>query len=95
LSHSTVKVLREYKAKQESERLHAGKLLQEDDLIFPWLPDTVTHAWLKLARRVGLNGVRFHDARHTHASLLLKQNVHPAVVQQRLGHASIATTIDV
>ncbi len=95
LSPSTVQILREYKAKQENERLHAGKLLQEDDLIFPWLPDTVTHAWLKLARRVGLNGVRFHDARHTHASLLLKQNVHPAVVQQRLGHASIATTIDV
>ncbi|MDD5127587.1 MAG: site-specific integrase [Dehalococcoidales bacterium] len=95
LSPSTVQILHEYKAKQENERLHAGKLLQEDDLIFPWLPDTVTHAWLKLARRVGLNGVRFHDARHTHASLLLKQNVHPAVVQQRLGHASIATTIDV
>ncbi|MFC1907214.1 tyrosine-type recombinase/integrase [Chloroflexota bacterium] len=95
LSPATVQVLREYKEKQESEMLHAGKLLQEDTLLFPWPPDTVTHAWVKLARRIGLKGVRFHDLRHSHASLLLRQNVHPAIVQQRLGHASISTTIDV
>lgn len=39
-------------------------------------------------------GIRLHDARHTHASLLLKQGVHPKVVQERLGHASIAITLD-
>ena len=95
LSPSTCQVLREYYEKQENEALFAGKLLRDDDLIFPWPPDTVTHAWMKLARRVGLKGVRFHDARHTHASLLLRQNTHPAIVQQRLGHASISTTIDI
>jgi integrase len=58
------------------------------------LPDSVTHAWIKLTRRCGLDGVRLHDARHTHASLLLKQGVHPKVVQERLGHASIAITLD-
>ena len=72
----------------------------DDDLVFagaggsPLLPDSVTPAWVKLARRTGLD-VRFHDARHTHATLMLKQNVRPKVVQERLGHASIATTSDI
>lgn len=46
------------------------------------------------ANRTGLKGIRFHDARHTHASLLLKQNVHPKIVQERLGHASVQITLD-
>jgi integrase len=71
-----------------------------DDLVFarldgsPWPPDTITHAWRKLARRNGFGGVRLHDARHTHATLLLKGGVHPKIVQERLGHATIATTLD-
>lgn len=47
-----------------------------------------------MTRRCGLDGIRLHDARHTHASLLLKQGVHPKVVQERLGHAGIAITLD-
>ncbi|MFC1945652.1 tyrosine-type recombinase/integrase [Chloroflexota bacterium] len=53
-----------------------------------------TKAWIKLVRRIGLKGVRLHDARHTHASLMLKQGVHPKIVQERLGHASIQLTLD-
>ena len=59
----------------------------------PYRPDGVSHALLKIARRIGIN-IRLHDARHTHASLMLKAGVHPKVVQQRLGHATISTTID-
>ena len=43
----------------------------------------------------GLPRIRFHDLRHTAASLLLQQGVHPKVVQERLGHASIAMTLDI
>jgi integrase len=74
--------------------------LKDDDLVFsdlegkPLLPDTVSHVWAKLVKRTGLEGIRFHDARHTHASLMLKQGVHPKVVQERLGHATISTTLD-
>jgi integrase len=77
-----------------------GKSLTEDDLIFsdpegkPLLPNTVTHAWIKLVRRIGLKNIRLHDARHSHASLMLKQGIHPKVVQERLGHASIQVTLD-
>ena len=49
---------------------------------------------MKLARRSGLNGIRLHDARHTHASLMLKQGIHPKIVQERLGHSSIQITLD-
>jgi integrase len=77
-----------------------GMPLKDDSLIFcqadgmPLLPDTVSHAWVKIIKRAGLKPFRLHDGRHTHASLLLKQNVHPKVVQERLGHATISTTLD-
>jgi len=73
-----------------------GTVLSEDDLVFchddgtPLLPDVVTKAWSKIARKVGLEGIRLHDARHTHASLMLKQNIHPKIVSERLGHATVA-----
>ena len=75
-------------------------VIAEDDLVFckydgkPYLPDSITQAWRNLARRSGLNGIRLHDARYTHASLMLKQGVHPKIVQERLGHANISITLD-
>ena len=44
--------------------------------------------------QIRLKGIRLHDARHTHASLMLKQGVHPKIVQERLGHATISVTLD-
>lgn len=38
--------------------------------------------------------IRFHDLRHTHATLMLKQGIHPKIVSERLGHASVAITLD-
>ena len=50
--------------------------------------------WAPLLARAGLAGVRFHDLRHTCASLLLAAGVHPKVVQERLGHATVGITLD-
>jgi integrase len=47
-----------------------------------------------LAIKTGIKPIRLHDARHTHASLMLKAGIHPKVVQERLGHASIQITLD-
>jgi len=100
LSPSTVIVLREHREQQEKMRQALGLALTEDDLVFcrvdgkPLLPNSISHAWTKLANRTGLKGIRLHDARHTHASLMLKQGIHPKVVQERLGHASIQITLD-
>lgn len=100
LPPSAAQVLQEHREEQTMKMAEAGRELREDDLVFsdvqgkPLRPDTVTHAWVKLVRRIGLKGVRLHDARHTHASLMLKQGVHPKIVQERLGHASIQITLD-
>ena len=100
LSPSAAVILREHRLEQETARVMLGASLTDDDLVFsqidgrPLLPDTVTHAWIKLVRRNGLEGVRLHDARHSHASLMLKAGTHPKIVQERLGHASIQITLD-
>ncbi len=59
------------------------------------MPDAVSAAFRLSAARSGLGGTRLQDARHTHASLLLRAGVHPKVVSERLGHASVAFTLDV
>ncbi|MFC1965460.1 site-specific integrase [Chloroflexota bacterium] len=100
LSPSTVAVLREHREAQEKLR-QAIELppLSDNDLVFcnydgtPYRPDSISHAWLKLSRRTGIN-IRLHDARHTHASLILKAGIYPKVVQERLCHAAISTTLD-
>ena len=47
------------------------------------------------ATGLGLGDVRFHDLRHTHATVMLLQRVHPKVVQERLGHSKMSTTMDI
>ena len=100
LPPSVALLLQEHRDKQEAQQAMLDIPPKDDDLVFsdlggtPLLPDTVTHAWIKLVRRIGLQGIRLHDARHTHASLMLKQGVHPKIVQERLGHASIQITLD-
>ena len=100
LSPSTALVLREHREGQETIRLLQGLRLRDNDLVFsredgsPLVPNAVTSAWIRLVRRAGLEGIRLHDARHTHASLMLKQGVHPKIVQERLGHSTIAITLD-
>ena len=53
-----------------------------------------THRFKPLLKRAELPGIRFHDLRHTCATLLLSKNVNPKVVSEMLGHASIAITLD-
>ncbi len=48
----------------------------------------------RLLKRAELRRIRFHDLRHTAATLLLSQGVHPKVVQERLGHSQISVTLD-
>ena len=61
----------------------------------PWHPDTATHAFRRLSRKVGLTGVRLHDLRHLHATQLLAAGVPVRTVSGRLGHAQTSTTLNV
>jgi integrase len=61
----------------------------------PMRPNTITRAWTLTAIKAGLKPIRLHDARHFHASQLLRQGVSAKVVQERLGHSTISTTMDI
>jgi integrase len=52
------------------------------------------HTFQPFLKRVGLSKIRFHDLRHTCATLLLGRNVNPKIVQEMLGHANISETMD-
>lgn len=54
-----------------------------------------SHNFNRIARRTGLEGVRFHDLRHTFASLMLLRGAKPKVISEALGHSSVAFTMDV
>lgn len=100
LPPSAILLLKEHHEKQKLERAMLGIPLTDNDLVFstlegkPLRPNTVTRAWETLAVRAGIKVIRLHDARHTHASIMLKQGIHPKIVQERLGHASIQMTLD-
>jgi len=101
LSPSLVVELWEHRMKQEHAWSLLGKPLAPMDLVFshpdgkPFRPNSVTRAFQVKARSVGLKGVRLHDLRHAHATILLQQGVHPKIVQERLGHSSVSTTLDI
>jgi integrase len=60
----------------------------------PMDPSTVTHTFAKILKHAGLPPMPLHGLRHSHATMLLSAGVHPKVVQERLGHSSIRTTLD-
>ena len=72
----------------------------EDDYVFrnrdggPLDPDNVDRSFARHLTLAELPTVRFHDLRHTHASLLIAAGVHPKAIQARLGHTSITTTLN-
>jgi integrase len=59
------------------------------------LQHVLTHSFKKLARKAGFGDIRFHDLRHTFASLMLLRGAKPKVISEALGHASVAFTMDV
>jgi len=94
-------MLNKYRNKKQAEALLLNRPILDSNLVFgnlenePLLPDTISHAWGKLIKRLGLRYIRLHDARHNHASIFLKRGIHPKIVQERLGHATISTTLDI
>jgi integrase len=100
LSPDTVRVLREHRAWQAERRLASGSGYEDSDLVFavgdgrPLSPNNVSQAFLRLEKRLGIEPVRFHDLRHTAATLMLKAGIHPKIVSERLGHSTINITLD-
>ena len=100
LSPSLALLLREYKDEQNVQGILLGGPLVDSDLVFchpdgkPLDPGVVSHTFAKVLKKAGLPHIRFHDLRHSHATLLLKDGIHPKIVSERLGHANIGITLD-
>ncbi len=97
----TVSVLREHRKRQREERLIAGPawtatpdLVFRDEAGVRLQPDLFTRKFSKLVAASGLTPIRLHDLRHTYATLALKAGVHPKIVSERLGHATVGITLD-
>jgi hypothetical protein len=94
LDADTVVVLRAHRRRQLEERLNAGELWQDNDLVFcnemgkSLHPDRFTRAFTAATRRAGVRAIRLHGLRHTWATLALQAGIHPKVVSERLGHAT-------
>jgi integrase len=101
LTPRTVAALKAHRKRQLEQRVRLASLYEDHGLIFasekgtPLNPENlVKRSFKPLLQRAGLPEIRFHDLRHTCATLLLGRSVHPKIVQELLGHATIAMTLD-
>jgi integrase len=101
LDPGTVDALREHRERQLDERLDWGPAYQDHELVFcredgtPIWPRTFSRFFDHHVHDAELPKIRLHDLRHTHATLALHAGVHPKVVSERLGHSTVAITLDI
>jgi integrase len=97
----TVELLKQHQVRQQQEKLEAGEFWQDHDLVFctalgtPLNPNKVLERFKTVLKKGGLPDIRFHDLRHSTATMLLSMGVHPKVVQELLGHNQISMTMDI
>jgi integrase len=95
-----IEELQRHKARQAQEKLFFGQAYDDHGLVFcqpngqPIDPRTFTRNFGRLLQRAGVPRIRFHDCRHTLATLMLELGESPKTVQMILGHSNIATTLD-
>jgi integrase len=101
LTPQAIQALRQHRSQQAAERLHLGPVWRDHGLLFCSTVGTfldpahlTTRVFQPLLRRATLPHMRFHDLRHTAATLLLAEGVHAKVVSEMLGHATIGLTLD-
>ena len=101
LTRAAMEALRSHLKRQLEEMERTGSLNQAGGLVFSTQTGTLINpsnlrnrSFKPLLKRAGLRNMCFHDLRHTCATLLLSQGTHPKLVQELLGHATIAMTLD-
>lgn len=101
LGTASSEALRRHRVRQAQERLRAGETWTDLDLVFPNTTGRPTHPgnFLRrdfdpLLKRAGVPRVKFHELRHTCATLLLGEGVHPKIVSELLGHSDITVTLN-
>ncbi len=101
LTQNAIKVLRSHRKRQLEEKLRLAGLWRDTGLVFTSTTGTPVdvrslagRSFGPLLERAGLPRIRFHDLRHTFATVLLSRGTHPKVVQEMLGHANVSQTMD-
>lgn len=98
VTEGEIEVLQGHRAKLERERQRLGEAWAYDSLVFPsqvgtyLVPRNVTRTFDHIIKQAGIQRIRFHDLRHTHASMLIKHKQDPKVISERLGHTNVAFT---
>jgi len=101
LDQETVALLREHQGRQMLYAVEHEDVYRDNGLVFPGPsgapldPSVLTRTFEKLVKKAGVKGLRLHDLRHGHAAGLIRAGTHPRVVQDRLGHANAAFTMQV
>jgi len=101
LADVVIEALKKHRVRQLEARIKMGDRWQEHGLIFPNIygayfnPDHVWRLFKKLLKQAGLPNVRFHDLRHSAATVLIAAGVPLKVVSELLGHSSVAITADI
>lgn len=100
LTKMAVTALKRHRAMQLEARMKA-LVWEENSLLFPneigrpiEATNLLRRSFFPLLERAGLQRLRFHDLRHTAATLLLAEGIHPKVVQEMLGHSAVSLTLD-
>ncbi len=101
LTEAAVEALKGHLGRQAAQRSLLSDLYEDRSLVFATQKGTLVNPWNlrkrslePLLEKAGLPAIRFHDLRHTCATLLFSRNVNPKVVSEMLGHSSIARTLD-
>jgi integrase len=100
LDQRTAAALADHLAMLEDERRQYGDGYHDHGLLFCWsdgrplYPETITDQFNRLVDRAGLPVITLHDVRHTYATMSLRAGVNPKIVSARLGHATVAFTLD-
>ena len=100
LSATMIEELEKWRARQAEELLHLGLRAHGQTFVVttfdgrPLQPRSLTHEWMRLIGLSDLPRIRFHDLRHSHATHLLADNVHPKIASERLGHSKVGITMD-
>jgi integrase len=101
LAPLALEALREHRKRQFLAMAEAGAEWQDNDLVFctslgtPLNPNHVLEKFKALLQQAGLPDMRFHDLRHSAATILLDTGIHPKIVQEMLGHNQISMTMDI
>lgn len=101
LDVGTVAVLREHRRRSLEQRMLVGPAFEDRDLVFHQpdgsclKPDAVSAIFLRRVRAAGVRPLTLKGLRHTWATLALERGIHPRVVQERLGHSTIAITLGI